>query len=126
MLDVETRREQPTSPEEVQAVVAEAAAAGRRLEIVGGGTKRGVGRIEGAELTLSLAKLDAVLDYAPEELVLTAQPGVRIADLERLVAGQGQMLAFEPPRSLRQADRSRSSAAGPSAASARWPARRPC
>jgi len=54
MLDVsETRTERPTSPEEVLAVVAEAAAHGRRLEIVGGASKRSVGRVARAELTLS-------------------------------------------------------------------------
>ncbi len=30
--------------------------------------------------------------------MLTVQAGVRLADIERLVAGQGQMLAFEPPK----------------------------
>ena len=30
--------------------------------------------------------------------MLTAQPGVRIADLEKICASRGQMLAFEPPR----------------------------
>lgn len=98
MLDLATRTEQPTSPEEVLAIVAEAAAQGRRLEIVGGGTKRGVGRVERPDLTLSLAVLDAVLDYAPEELVLTARPGAKLKDLEKLVAAEGQMLPFEPPR----------------------------
>jgi len=98
MLDLSARTEQPTSPEEVQAIVADAAAHGRRLEIIGGGTKRGVGRVERADLTLSLAALDAVLDYAPEELVLTARPGAKLKDLEKLVASQGQLLPFEPPR----------------------------
>jgi glycolate oxidase FAD binding subunit len=98
MLEVETRSERPTSPEEVLAIVAEAAAHGRPLEIVGGGTKRGVGRVVQPGLTLSLEALDAVLDYAPEELVLTARPGAKLKDLEKLVAAEGQMLPFEPPR----------------------------
>jgi glycolate oxidase FAD binding subunit len=97
MLDEAIRTLKPTTPEEVQAAVAEAGAAARRIEVTGGGTKRGVGRVDGADLVLSTARLDRVIDYAPEELVLTAQPGVRLADLERLVAGKGQMLAFEPP-----------------------------
>jgi glycolate oxidase FAD binding subunit len=98
MLDLATRTERPTSPEEVLAIVADAAAKGARLEIVGGGTKRGVGRVVGADQTLSLEALDAVVDYAPEELVLTARPGVKLKDLEKLVASEGQMLPFEPPR----------------------------
>jgi glycolate oxidase FAD binding subunit len=92
-----TRTEQPRSAEEVRALVAEAGAAGRRLEIIGGGTKRGIGRVQGADAVVSLSTMDAVVDYAPEELVLTAQAGARLADLERLVAAQGQMLPFEPP-----------------------------
>jgi glycolate oxidase FAD binding subunit len=50
---------------------------------------------------LTLAGLAKVVDYAPEELVLTAQPGVTLAALEKLVAAQGQMLPFEPPHLTR-------------------------
>jgi glycolate oxidase FAD binding subunit len=88
--------EKISSAEGVQTAIAEAGAAGRTWEIVGGGTKRGVSPVR-ADGLLSLAKLDKVIDYAPEELVLTAQPGVRLADLDKLVAAEGQMLPFEPP-----------------------------
>ncbi|MDB5475814.1 MAG: FAD/FMN-containing dehydrogenase [Phenylobacterium sp.] len=98
MLDVAPRLLTPTTPDEVLEAVAEAAAKRRRIEVVGGGTKRGVGRVDRPEVTLSLAGLDAVLDYAPEELVLTARPGARLKDIEKLVASEGQMLPFEPPR----------------------------
>lgn len=101
MLDAETRILAPTSPDEVREMIAEAAAAGRRLEVAGGGTKRKVGSVEGAHAVLSLAKLDTVIDYAPEELVLTARPGAKLKDLEKLVASEGQMLPFEPPRLTR-------------------------
>jgi glycolate oxidase FAD binding subunit len=98
MLDEAAKTISPTSPDEVLETLAQAAARRRRVEVVGGGTKRGVGRVERPALTLSLAGLDAVLDYAPEELVLTARPGARLKDLEKLVASEGQMLPFEPPR----------------------------
>ncbi|WP_337186782.1 glycolate oxidase subunit GlcE [Phenylobacterium sp.] len=88
----------PASPEEVQAIVAEAGAAARRIEVTGAGTKRGIGALEPVDVVLSTQRLDRIVDYAPDELVLTAQPGVRVADLERIVAARGQMLAFEPPR----------------------------
>lgn len=84
----------------MQLAIAEAGAVGRPLEVVGGGTKRGVGQGSAGAL-LSLAKLDRVVDYAPEELVLTAQAGARLADLEKLVAAEGQMLPFEPPHLTR-------------------------
>src|SRR5450432_949890 len=93
MLDLAARTETPKTAAEVVELVA----AGRPLEIVGGGTKRGIGAVRGAEAVLSLAGLNKVIDYAPEELVLTAQAGVKLATLEKLVAAEGQMLPFEPP-----------------------------
>ncbi|MEW5685947.1 MAG: glycolate oxidase subunit GlcE [Pseudomonadota bacterium] len=97
MLDDATRTLKPTSAAEVQAMIAEAGAAARHLAVVGAGTKRSVGSMEPVDAVLSTARLDRIVDYSPEELTLTAEPGVRIADIERLVAGKGQMLAFEPP-----------------------------
>ena len=101
MLRDALKTERPTSAAQVLELVADAGAAGRRLEVIGGGTKRSVGAVRDADAVLSLAKLDAVIDYAPEELVLTAQPGAKLADLERLVAAEGQMLPFEPPHLTR-------------------------
>ncbi len=98
MLDVAARIETPKDAAEVAALVADAHETGRRLEIMGGGTKRGIGQVRSADAVVSLAGLDQVIDYAPQELVLTAQPGVTLDALETLVAAQGQMLPFEPPR----------------------------
>jgi glycolate oxidase FAD binding subunit len=97
MLDLAARIETPKTAEEVCVVVAEAEAGGRTLEIVGGGTKRSIGAAANADAVLSLAGLNKIIDYAPEELVLTAQPGVTLVALEKLVAAEGQMLPFEPP-----------------------------
>ncbi|MGZ3402859.1 MAG: glycolate oxidase subunit GlcE [Phenylobacterium sp.] len=100
MLDLAARTETPNTAAEVVGLVAEAGAAGRTLEIVGGGTRRGIGGGE-ADSVLSLAGLARVIDYAPEELVLTAGPGVTLAALEKLVAAEGQILPFEPPHLAR-------------------------
>jgi glycolate oxidase FAD binding subunit len=81
MLDLALRTDTPKTAAEVAEIVAEAGAAGRTLEIVGGGTKRGIGAVQAGRV-LSLAELNKVVDYAPEELVLTAQPGVTLAALE--------------------------------------------
>jgi len=97
MLALDLPVETPATPEEVAKIVAK----GRPLEIVGGGTKRGIGAVEGAKAVLSLAAMDKVVDYQPEELVLTVQPGAKLATLEKLVAAEGQMLAFEPPKLTR-------------------------
>jgi glycolate oxidase FAD binding subunit len=97
MLALDLPTDTPANAEEIAKIVA----AGRPLEVVGGGTKRGIGQVTGAQRVLSLARLDKVVDYQPEELVLTAQPGVKLATLEKLVAAEGQMLPFEPPRLTR-------------------------
>jgi glycolate oxidase FAD binding subunit len=97
MLDLAARTHTPKTSAEVADRVAEAGAAGQALEIVGGGTKRAIGAVVGADAILSLSGLNTVIDYAPEELVLTAQAGVKLSTLDTLVAAQGQMLPFEPP-----------------------------
>jgi glycolate oxidase FAD binding subunit len=97
MSEVAIKTERPRTAAEVLALVAAANADGRTLEVVGGGTKRSVGRVAGADAILSLSRMDKVVDYAPEELVLTAQAGVKLSVLEALTAAEGQMLPFEPP-----------------------------
>ena len=51
----------------------------------------------GAGEILDTRDLAGVVDYQPKELVLTARAGTPLADIETLLAEQGQMLAFEPP-----------------------------
>ena len=79
--------------EQVQA----AAVAGEPLAIVGGGTRRfQCAPVRGRPL--ELAQHSGIVDYQPEELVLTARAGTRLTELEAALADAGQMLPFEPPR----------------------------
>jgi glycolate oxidase FAD binding subunit len=87
----------PQTAAELGDIVAEAAARERPLEIVGRGTKRGLGRpLEGA-VEVSTARLAGATLYEPEELVLTASPALQLAELEAMLAQSRQHLAFEPP-----------------------------
>ena len=72
-------------------------AAQQPLVIRGGGTKDFYGeRCEGERLdTTALA---GIVAYAPGELVITANAGTPLDDVEQTMAEHGQMLAFEPPR----------------------------
>ena len=80
------------------AEVAEAVRAARTpLRLAGGGTKAGIGHADPAAATLSLARLDRLVAYEPDELVLTVEPGARLADIAALLGERRQMLAFEPP-----------------------------
>ncbi len=77
--------------------VREAAAQGRRLRIRGGGSKDFYGAPWGEAEVLDLRLLAGILSYEASELVVTALPGTPLSELERTLAQQGQMLAFEPP-----------------------------
>src|SRR5215472_2960685 len=90
-------RYSPTSLEELRDMVGDALAAEEPLEIVAGGTKRGLGRPLQLPRTLDLSRLAGIRDYAPSELVLTAGAATPLAEIDAALAGAGQMLAFEPP-----------------------------
>lgn len=87
---------QPSSADDVLEAVRWAAAGGTALEIVGAGTRRGVGRPVEAGHALDLSALSGVTLYEPEELVLSARAGTKLSGIEALLAASGQELAFEP------------------------------
>ncbi len=86
----------PTSAEQVREVVAWAAAEAAPLEIVGHGTKSGIGNPLETDHVLDLSRLCGVTLYEPEELVMSAGPGTPLAEIEALLAAHRQQLAFEP------------------------------
>jgi glycolate oxidase FAD binding subunit len=74
------------------------ARAGRiALDIQGGGTKHFYAQAPRGE-PLDMRGLAGISCYEPTELVVTARAGTTLAELESVLAGQGQCLAFEPPR----------------------------
>lgn len=91
------QRFEPATPEEVTAVVSDALASGNPLEILGGGSKRAIGRPVDATYSLSVEKLSGVSLYEPDELVLRAGPGTPMEQIRLQMEQHGQMLAFEPP-----------------------------
>ncbi len=86
----------PTSASETRDVVAWCADSGSALEVIGSGSKRGLGRPLQTEHTLDLSGLAGIGLYEPEELVMSAAPATPIGVIERALDDAGQMLAFEP------------------------------
>src|SRR5919206_537302 len=86
----------PRDAAEVAEAVAGANAGEKRLDVIGHGTKRDIGRPAQSDATLDLSALTGVTLYEPEELVLSARAGTRLAEIEELLAGKGQEFAFEP------------------------------
>jgi len=82
--------------ERLAARVREAAKAGTRLRIRGGGSKDFYGESLIGE-TLEVSAYSGVVSYEPSELVVTARAGTPLVELEALLASQGQCLPFEPP-----------------------------
>jgi glycolate oxidase FAD binding subunit len=86
----------PRDGQDVEAAVQWALAEGKTFEIVGHGSKRGIGRAAQWDLSLDLSDLSGVTLYEPEELVLSARAGTPMAEIETLLAASNQELAFEP------------------------------
>jgi glycolate oxidase FAD binding subunit len=87
----------PRNADEVTDAVRWALSVGEAFEVVGTGTRRGLGRPVEAPHELDVSGVRGVLAYEPEELILTALPGTPIAEIESLLAARKQCLAFEPP-----------------------------
>ena len=87
----------PATLDELREAIGEALAAGEPVELVAGGTKRGLGRPLQVPRTLDLSELSGIRDYQPNELVLTAAAATPLAVIEAALAPARQMLAFEPP-----------------------------
>ncbi len=83
---------------EAQVVEAVREARERRttLEIVGGGTRRTFGRPIECETVLDVSRLSGIVNYEPEELILTLKPGTPLAEIETLLSANGQRLGFDP------------------------------
>ena len=73
-----------------------ASADGTPLRIRGGGSKDFYGQAFQGEV-LDVRPFAGISSYEPSELVVTVRAGTLLAELEALLAEQGQALAFEPP-----------------------------
>jgi glycolate oxidase FAD binding subunit len=88
----------PGSVEEASQVLRAAAGEGLAVVFSGGGSKLGWGNPpERADLLVATEALDEVLEHAAGDLVVRAQAGVRLADLQAALAPAGQWLALDPP-----------------------------
>ena len=86
----------PVTAEDALAAIQWAAAEEQPVEILGHGSKRGIGRQAQTEHAVDLSGLAGITLYEPEELVLSARAGTPLAEIETLLAGHRQQLAFEP------------------------------
>ncbi len=86
----------PRDEDEVLAAVCAALDDEAPVEILGHGSKRGLGHAVTAATTIDTSGLSGVIAYEPSELVLQARPGTPMADIISLLDEHHQELAFEP------------------------------
>ena len=92
----------PGTREEAAAVIR--LAAERRWSLVpyGGGTQMPLGRrASQLDLVLSTRRMDQVVDYQPDDMTITVEPGVTMAEVAATLATRGQFLPLDPPEAVR-------------------------
>jgi glycolate oxidase FAD binding subunit len=86
----------PNDEKDLVAIVQQALASDEPLELIAGGSKRGLGRPLQMPHVLDLGAFSGIRDYEPAELVLTAGAATPLSAIEAALASARQMLAFEP------------------------------
>jgi glycolate oxidase FAD binding subunit len=82
---------------EFAAGLAAAARERRAVRFVGGGTKLGWGRAVDAEVEISTAGLDGIVEHNEGDLTAVLEAGVPFARAQKRFASAGQMIALDPP-----------------------------
>ncbi|MFO0990111.1 MAG: FAD-binding protein [Alphaproteobacteria bacterium] len=86
----------PRDENDLVAAAQWALAEGKTFEVVGGGSKRAIGRAAQWDVTLDLSAFAGITLYEPAELVLSAKAATPLAAIEAALAANRQELAFEP------------------------------
>jgi glycolate oxidase FAD binding subunit len=86
----------PRDAADVEEALRWAVAGDKRVEIVGQGSKRGIGRPSRTDVTLDLTGLTGITLYEPSELILSVRAGTPLSGVEKLLDENNQQLAFEP------------------------------
>jgi len=88
----------PETAEQLAAQLAEANAKSQSVVLCGNSTKTSMGGpIAQADTTISLSKLNRVLQYEPRDLTISVESGITYRELSRVLAEHGQMIPLDPP-----------------------------
>ncbi len=88
----------PSSPQELASALAEAAGRGQTIALFGNNSKKLMaGPVMPADVEVSTAGLDRVIQYEPRDLTISVEAGMRYAALRELLAKNNQMIPLDPP-----------------------------
>jgi glycolate oxidase FAD binding subunit len=89
----------PGTQEQVASVVAACGAAGAAIAPQGGGTAMGLGNPPTRlDIVICLDRLTRIVEFDAANLVVSAEAGVRLGDLQRVLAEQREFLPLDPAR----------------------------
>jgi glycolate oxidase FAD binding subunit len=90
--------QRPESPEQLAAMLQEAARAHRTIRLGGNFSKDALGGPPApADVTISTSSLNRVLKYEPRDLTVSVEAGMPFSELTGLLAANHQMLPLDPP-----------------------------
>lgn len=96
-MNADMPRHEPADERAAIAIIGDARRSGHRLSIEGGGSKRPIGQPVQADAVLSTAAMDGIIEYNHAGLVIVAQAGTPLSDIDAALSQNNQALMFEPP-----------------------------
>ena len=87
----------PDNLNEMLSVIAEAMADGTPLSVSGCASKSDWGYAIADARPVSVDRWAGIIDYQPDELILTVRAGTPMTEINKTLANKNQMLGFEPP-----------------------------
>ncbi len=90
--------ETPSTLDDLARLVANAAKENAAIIPWGGGTLQHLGGVPRRyDLAIQTTRLHRVLEYSPDDLTITVEAGIRLAQLQEQLAAHNQFLPFDPP-----------------------------
>jgi len=86
----------PTTEKQVADIIKGFYKSNAPVEIIGSASKKKIGKQMQCEKTISLEKLDEIIEYIPEELYIKVKAGTKMDKIENELKKNKQCLAFEP------------------------------
>lgn len=80
----------PADLEELAEVLDTASGLRSPVLVWGGGTHQGLGHPVAADVVISTARLDRIVDWEPEDLTIVVEAGARVSEVESTIAERGQ------------------------------------
>ena len=88
----------PTSAKDLADCLKDAAAKSHSISVIGNNSKRLMaGPAPRANVSISTARLNRMLNYEPNDLTVSVEAGLCWTDFQKALASKGQLVALDPP-----------------------------